>query len=118
VSETDPKDPNTQRARLQQLRSIPEAKRTDAEWDELNELEITAALSNGQGGPNPNARAFVPGNQQQQRRQGGGGGGGGGGGQQRQGGRPRHGQQDQQGRKFRHRPNRGGGGGGGGGGPR
>jgi hypothetical protein len=113
VSETDPKDPNTQRARLQQLRSIPEAKRTDAEWDELNELEITQALSNGQGGPNPNARAFVPGNQQQQRRQGGGGGGGG---QPRQGGRPRHGQQqDQQGRKFRHRPNRGGGGGGGGG---
>ena len=100
-------DQNTQRARLQQLRSIPEAKRTDAEWDELNELEITMALSNGQGGPNPNARPFMHGNQQQQRRQGGGGGGGGN--QQRQGGRPRHGQQQDQQRKFRHRPNRGGG---------
>ena len=110
MSESDQQNPqNSQRARLQQLRSIPEAKRTDAEWDELNELEITQALSNGQGGPNPNARALVPGNQQQRRQ-----GGGGGGGQQRQGGRPRHGQQDQQGRKFRHRPNRGGGGGGGG----
>ena len=101
-------DPNTQRARLQQLRSIPEAKRTDAEWDELNELEITMALSNGQGGPNPNSRSFVHGGNQQQRRQGGGGGGGGGNNQQRQGGRPRHGGQQDQQRKFRHRPNRGG----------
>ena len=102
MSESDQNPQNSQRARLQQLRSIPEAKRTDAEWDELNELEITMALSNGQGGPNPNSRPFSHGNPQQRRQ--GGGGGGGGGQQQRQGNRPRHGGQQDQQRKFRHRP--------------
>lgn len=34
------------RQRLQQLLSIPERQRTDAEWDEINELEIELAPGN------------------------------------------------------------------------
>ncbi|MBI2318780.1 MAG: hypothetical protein HYU75_17765 [Betaproteobacteria bacterium] len=35
--------PNSPRSRLQELLAIPERQRTDAEWDEINELEITLA---------------------------------------------------------------------------
>src|SRR5690242_12641945 len=42
--------PSPQR-RLQQLRAIPERDRTDAEWDEMNELEIMLASSNRAGAP-------------------------------------------------------------------
>jgi hypothetical protein len=57
-----PADP---RRRLRELRSIPERDRTDAEWDELNEVEIQLAPGNrldttdqarqpgGQGTPRP-----------------------------------------------------------------
>jgi hypothetical protein len=38
--------PNSPRARLQQLLAIPERQRTDAEWDELNEIEILLAVGN------------------------------------------------------------------------
>lgn len=41
------------RARLQALQAIPERQRTDAEWDELNELEIMLASTNRQGAPDP-----------------------------------------------------------------
>ena len=70
-------------ARLQALQAIPESKRTDAEWDELNELEILLASGNRQGAPEQGAR----------------------GNPQSPGGRPgpggaRHGQK--QGRRFHH----------------
>ncbi len=107
----DESQPNSPRARLQALLAIPERQRTDAEWDELNELEIMLASGNRQGAPDPNRNAQPGGGQQhrhggggQQHRHGGGGqqqnrpGGGGGGG----GGQPRHGQRP--GRKFHQRP--------------
>lgn len=39
----DESQPNSPRRRLQALLAIPERQRTDAEWDEINELEITLA---------------------------------------------------------------------------
>jgi len=38
-------------ARLRTLLAIPERQRTDAEWDEINELEIMLASGNRQGAP-------------------------------------------------------------------
>lgn len=38
------------RRRLRELLSIPDRDRTDAEWDELNELEIQTAPGNRAGG--------------------------------------------------------------------
>jgi hypothetical protein len=38
-------------ARLRELLQIPDRERTDAQWDELNELEIVLASSNRQGAP-------------------------------------------------------------------
>lgn len=38
--------PISPRRRQQELLAIPERQRTDAEWDELNELEITLASVN------------------------------------------------------------------------
>ena len=73
--------PVSPRRRLQELLAIPDSKRTEAEWDELNELEISLAPVNqavdadkrprpaGGGGPSP--------------------GGGGGGGDGRQGRGPK-----------------------------
>lgn len=46
--------PTPPRRRLQELLSIPERIRTDAEWDEINELEISLAPGNRVGGPDPN----------------------------------------------------------------
>lgn len=43
-------------ARLQALQAIPVSKRTDAEWDELNELEILLASGNRQAAPEQGAR--------------------------------------------------------------
>ncbi|MCC6210442.1 MAG: hypothetical protein IT513_05305 [Burkholderiales bacterium] len=51
-------------ARMKELQAIPDRQRTDAEWDELNDLEIKLASVNRQGAPMPNA---------QHQRQGGGG---------------------------------------------
>ncbi|MES2564779.1 MAG: hypothetical protein V4637_18950 [Pseudomonadota bacterium] len=47
---------------MQQLQAIPERQRTDAEWDELNELEIMLASGN---------RELPPGQQQHGMRGGG-----------------------------------------------
>ena len=73
--------PISPRARLQELLAIPERQRTDEQWDEINELEITLAAGNRPGAPQPGPRNNgIP--------QGGHpkpGGGGGGGGQQRHG---------------------------------
>jgi hypothetical protein len=53
--------PISPRHRLQELLSIPERQRTDAEWDELNELEIALASVNRtesrDSGPRRNAPA-------------------------------------------------------------
>ena len=78
--------PTSPRARLQALLAIPERQRTDAQWDELNELEIMLAAGNREGAPQQNARGSNPGP----------------GGRPRPGGRP---QTDKRpGRKFHHRP--------------
>jgi hypothetical protein len=51
----DEPQPISPRVRLQQLQAIPDRQRTDAEWDELNELEIMLAAGNREGAPNPNS---------------------------------------------------------------
>jgi hypothetical protein len=61
--------PVSPQRRLQELRAIPEKDRTDAQWDELNEIEIALASANRAGGPGPNAP------RQENRPRGGGGGG-------------------------------------------
>ncbi len=38
--------PDSPRARLQMLLAVPEKQRTEAQWDEINELEITLAPAN------------------------------------------------------------------------
>jgi hypothetical protein len=40
-------------ARLRELLQIPDRERSDAQWDELNELEIVLASTNRQGAPRP-----------------------------------------------------------------
>lgn len=67
-----PQQPQTPsgKQRLRELIAIPERQRTDAEWDELNELEISLAQGNREGAPDPGNR------QQKQQGQPGGGGGG------------------------------------------
>jgi len=52
------------RQRLQTLLAIPESRRTDAEWDEINELEIMLASGMRQPQPTHNVRHGNP--QQQQ----------------------------------------------------
>jgi hypothetical protein len=70
----DESQPISPRARLQELLAIPERLRTDAQWDELNELEIKLAAGNREGASqqNPRGNAPAPGGQP---RPGGGGGG-------------------------------------------
>ena len=92
MSEQQPISP---RQRLQALLAIPERQRTDAQWDELIELEIMFAPGNREGAPQPGQ----PGRRNPNAVQGGGhnkpgGGGGGGGGQ--------HGKKS--GKKFHKRP--------------
>jgi hypothetical protein len=48
--------PISPRRRLQELLAIPDSQRTDAEWDELNELEISLAPGNRAGAPDPVVR--------------------------------------------------------------
>lgn len=47
--------PNSRR-RLQELLAIPERERTDAQWDEINELEIALSRVNRTDAPAPAAR--------------------------------------------------------------
>ena len=94
----DEQQPISPRARLQALLAIPERQRTDAEWDELNELEIMLASGNRQGAPDPN-RGNIQGQGGQHNRLGGG--------QPRSGGGPPH-RGKNQGRRFHQRsPKRG-----------
>jgi len=53
MSEQQPTSP---RQRLQALLAIPERQRTDAQWDELIELEIMFAPGNREGAPQPGRR--------------------------------------------------------------
>jgi hypothetical protein len=48
------------RPRLQELLSIPERQRTDAQWDEINELEIALASANRAETREPNVRRNAP----------------------------------------------------------
>ncbi|BAL24123.1 hypothetical protein [Azoarcus sp. KH32C] len=52
--------PTSPRRRLQELLAIPDGQRTDEEWDELNELEISLAPGNREGAPDPNLRRPTP----------------------------------------------------------
>lgn len=47
---------NPLRHRLRELLAIPERNRTDAEWDELIEIEILLAPGNREGAPMPGQR--------------------------------------------------------------
>lgn len=81
--------PTSPRRRLQELLAIPDHDRTDEEWDELNELEISLAPGNRVGAKDPVpfvAKRSVgggggPGQKRQHRPKGPGQGGGQGGGQ-------------------------------------
>lgn len=55
-----PLPPVPPRRRLQELLAIPERQRTDAEWDEINELEIKLASANREDAPDPSARRDTP----------------------------------------------------------
>lgn len=70
---------------MQALLAIPERERTEAEWDELNELEIMLAPGNREGAPDPSTRHNMqqPGGNRPRRGPGGPGGDGGGGGHHR-----------------------------------
>lgn len=48
------------RQRLKELLSIPERQRTDAQWDEINELEIALASANRVDAPDPGVRRNAP----------------------------------------------------------
>ena len=56
----DAPQPISPRQRLQELLSIPEAQRTEAQWEEINELEIKLASSNRQETPQQGARRNTP----------------------------------------------------------
>jgi hypothetical protein len=87
MSEQQPMSP---RQRMQALLAIPERQRTDAQWDELIELEIMFAPGNREGAPQPGRRNQNAG-QGGHPKQGGSGGGG-----------AQHGKKS--GKKFHKRP--------------
>jgi hypothetical protein len=56
----DKPQPLSPRARLQALLAVPERQRTDAEWDELIELEIMLAPGNRAGAQDQQGRRNGP----------------------------------------------------------
>ena len=48
------------RSRLKELLAIPERQRTDAQWEEINDLEITLASANRAENNEPNVRRNSP----------------------------------------------------------
>jgi len=52
--------PISPRQRLQELLAIPERQRTEAEWDEINELEIKLASGNRQDNSQQGQRRNAP----------------------------------------------------------
>src|SRR3954471_22263158 len=100
--------PPNDRQRLQELLAIPERDRTDAQWDEIHELEISLAPGNRERGPDPNLRRAGQGPMQSGARppnQGGHPRPNGGGGNNANGGGGNGGQGKKPGRRF-HRPKR------------
>jgi hypothetical protein len=89
----DNNQPVSPRRRLQTLLAIPDNQRTEAQWDEIVELEITLAPGNREDGPGRDMRtAPVQQHRKPNRSEGGGnpgGGGGGGGGGQKHNKSPR-----------------------------
>lgn len=61
------------RRRIRELLAIPERDRTDAQWDELNELEIQTAPGNRAGSMQPQTHGGKPGYHQKNRMKGKGG---------------------------------------------
>ncbi|MFA7243560.1 MAG: hypothetical protein WC091_25925 [Sulfuricellaceae bacterium] len=59
MNERQPVSPRP-RLRLQELLSIPERQRSDEQWDEINDLEITLASANRMETRAPTARVHVP----------------------------------------------------------
>jgi hypothetical protein len=51
--------PVSPRARLQELLAIAESQRTDAQWDEIHELEIKLSSANREPTPEQGARISV-----------------------------------------------------------
>ena len=51
--------PMSPRARLQELLAIPESQRTDAQWDEIHELEIKLSSANREQPPDQGARRDI-----------------------------------------------------------
>ena len=60
--------PESPRRRLQELLAIPERQRTDAQWDEINELEIKLASANREDAPDQGIRREAPATNNQPRR--------------------------------------------------
>lgn len=60
--------PLSPRRRLQTLLAIPDSQRTEAQWDEIVELEIVLAPGNRENGPGRDMR-IAPSQPQTQRRQ-------------------------------------------------
>jgi hypothetical protein len=60
--------PESPRRRLQELLAIPERQRTDAQWDEINELEIKLASANREDAPDQGIRREAPAANNQPRR--------------------------------------------------
>jgi hypothetical protein len=52
--------PTSPRARLQELLVIAESQRTDAQWDEIHELEIKLSSANREPAPEQGARRNTP----------------------------------------------------------
>ena len=52
--------PASPRQRLQELLAVPDRQRTDAQWDEINELEIILAPGNREGAQDHGARRQGP----------------------------------------------------------
>src|SRR6266567_2306698 len=53
--------PMSPRGHLQELLAIPESRRTDAQWDEIHELEIKLSSANREQTPEQGARRNTPG---------------------------------------------------------
>jgi uncharacterized membrane protein YgcG len=98
MSESQPVSP---RQRLQTLLAVPEKQRTDAQWDEIIELEIVLAPGNREGAPDPNVRRNQGGPGGHSRSGGGGGASGGPG-----GGGPGGGSHGKKQKRFHKRPPR------------
>jgi hypothetical protein len=52
--------PMSPRGRLQELLAIPESRRTDAQWDEIHELEIKLSSANREQTPEQGTRRNTP----------------------------------------------------------